>query len=528
MPATGSSAVVPEQLNQRDREHLALTVLIAVLAMVMVLVRRDGHWWGDDWALYVRQAQALFSGGVDQVVADNEFTVQVTGRPEFSPPMYPWGYPILLAPFVALLGSDLDRLAISQVIFMSWFLVMWHRLARPRMGASASLLGVAILGLSPQYLRWTEFIQSELAFMAVTATALVVLDRSTTRQALVDLSARMLPLMALGFAAGAAFSVRREGLAVVAAIAVAQILALRRWWQAENRSPVPTGRIALRLLVPHTVAALTVGILQILLPATTVPRYEGNGIHNVWAHASDHLGHVMAQIGLRNVWSDAPTVLGSTALGSAAVALFTLATVAGLVWAALRRPDRDLPVIAFLVAVLMIGGSFRVPGSRYVAAVGPIALIFVIAAVSPLAAAAGRHQRKLATTAVALLALLALGNAVRATQLAVEARQFNRSGQVQWGPTSPDAVQMFAAVDRLTTADAVVGFFKARAMTQRTDRRAVQVDQWRPLERTIGSISHLVIQRGDPIGVAIVQDPDGFELLWANPSFALHRVRDEN
>ena len=82
-------------------------VLVATVVVVF-LIRRPGHWWGDDWALYVRQAESIFSGGVGDVVADNRFTVERSGLPEFSPPMYPWGFPLLLSPFVAVLGTDLD------------------------------------------------------------------------------------------------------------------------------------------------------------------------------------------------------------------------------------------------------------------------------------------------------------------------------------------------------------------------------------------------------------------------------------
>jgi hypothetical protein len=42
------------------------------------------------------------------VLTENEFTVTMSRGPEFSPPLYPWGFPLVLAPFVAVWGTDLD------------------------------------------------------------------------------------------------------------------------------------------------------------------------------------------------------------------------------------------------------------------------------------------------------------------------------------------------------------------------------------------------------------------------------------
>lgn len=562
------------------RQVAEVAVVFAVLALtvvVVLLMRRPGHWWGDDWALYVRQAESIFSGGTARVVADNEFTVAVTGPPEFSPPMYPWGFPLLLAPFVAVLGTDLDRLVIAQAVFFCWFLTMWYRLARPRTGTGLALGGLLVLAMSPQYVRWTELIQSEIAFIAVVMTALVVLDLPATRRALVAAGGPLWPLVAVGIAAAGAFTVRREGLATVAAIGVAQVGALAVWWRGADPDVrarllgrgsdgagwsrarlVPAARLVARLALPYVAVGATIGIVQVLLPSTLVPRYRGNGLHNVPRYASDHLGNIVESIGLKNVYADGPTLLGSSGAGAVAVAVFVVLVVVGLGIAAWRRPHLDLPLAAFMVGALAIGGSFRVPGNRYVAAIGPVALVFALIGLRALArrVPAVRLPARMRSSlrpgmiaAVALVVLLASANAWRVAGLVSDAREFERRGFVEWGPDHPDAVEMFEAVERLTDPDDVIGFFKARAMTLRTDRRATQVDEHRPLERTIDIITHLVIDtsapyrpdhtphtNATPIDATDATDATPTDAtdatpidatlteLWSNPRFTLYAV----
>jgi hypothetical protein len=55
-----------------------------------------------------------------------------------------------------------------------------------------------------------------------------------------------------------------------------------------------------------------------------------------------------------------------------------------------------------------------------------------------------------------------------------DARDANAAGIVQDGPAHPSAVEMYDAVDRVTTPDAVVAFYRARTLTLLTDRRAFQ------------------------------------------------------
>ena len=119
---------------------LALATVVVGAAVAAVLLHRNGHTQGDDFALYLRQARSLFDGDIGDVVADNRFSV-VNSGPVFSPIAYPWGWPLMLAPFVNRWGYDYDRLKLLEVAAFCIWLVLVHGIVRRRAGR---LLAIAV------------------------------------------------------------------------------------------------------------------------------------------------------------------------------------------------------------------------------------------------------------------------------------------------------------------------------------------------------------------------------------------------
>ena len=63
-PVGGDDRVAPQEARSSRllREYgppAMLALVVGALAVVMYSTHRAGHWWGDDWALYIRQAKGL-------------------------------------------------------------------------------------------------------------------------------------------------------------------------------------------------------------------------------------------------------------------------------------------------------------------------------------------------------------------------------------------------------------------------------------------------------------------------------------
>jgi Dolichyl-phosphate-mannose-protein mannosyltransferase len=513
---------------ERNRGLLAsaaLALTVCLMAAVMYATHRTGHWWGDDWALYIRQAKGLLDGHPNRVAVENRFTVVNSLGPEFSPPLYPWGYPLLLAPFIAVLGVDLDALMVVGVLSAVVYACCWYHLARRRLGTVPALLGVLAVTLTPLLLSWAELIQSEWPFLAVSAVALVAIDAVAERGGFTQRTVRWPALIGVGLLATAAFTVRREGLAVIGAIVAAQFAGLIDDRLVPWRLDRPAlGRLSLRLAVPLVSFLVSFQVLQALLPSTVIPKYRGTSLTNLWrlrGRLVRNLGHVS---GIQRPWDKDPVVLGSVWLGWTLLAAFLIAGVAGILVSIVRSRRRDLHIAAYAAGAYVIGGSFRSPINRYVSTVAPMLMLLALVALATLVDGVTRRSgRRWVTPAVVCVPLLAIiaGNAANAHLRIDAAARFQRLGMIEWGPTHPDAIAMFDEVEALTGPDDVVAAPKARAMVLETGRASIQVDDYRPLPTDL-DLALIITERAGKVEAELAGKPDLYRLVWSNPRFSLY------
>lgn len=76
----------------------------------------SGHIFNGDFALYIRQAQSIQYGDMQQVFSDMQEMIAHSTYQRYSPILYPWGYPLLLFPCVALFGINYFAFKIVGVI----------------------------------------------------------------------------------------------------------------------------------------------------------------------------------------------------------------------------------------------------------------------------------------------------------------------------------------------------------------------------------------------------------------------------
>jgi hypothetical protein len=496
----------------------ALAGLVAVAGALAIALHRNGHSLGDDYALYLRQARSLFDGDPAQVVSDNRFTV-LNSKGRISPYAYPWGWPLVLAPFVHLWGLDYDRLKLVVVALFCTWLVLVHGIVRRRGGRTMALLLVGAIGLSTAYLEYTDRLLSEYPYLVVVAVTVWWIDR-IQRSELVD-RAPLVDLAVLGALAAAAFNVRREGIVLVGVIAATQVAALAVRAQRERRTG---GRAAVtlrrlswaRLAMPYGAFAASVVTAQLLLPTDLLP---DNG---------DGPGYIDDRL-----WHDYPAVLtrqlGLGAHRSLGLVILAVALV-GVVVRCRRSPVTDVPLAALMgLSALAVSTHFRLV-ERYYLQVTPWVLYFAVSALAAAAQAVAARRPAwgpwLVRTAIAapLVALVAVHVAVVPGDVA-DARDFDRAGRVQLGPTHPDYVPIFEAVRTYTAPDDVVAYFKARTMTLLTERRAVQGDD---LEMVLRNADWFAMQRGStrsqPLLSASEAAAAGLTAVWQDEHWVLWRV----
>ena len=463
--------------TSRRVSGILLTLLVLGAVYVAINLHRRGHTTGDDFALYIRMAKSLFEGNVADVISDNRFLFDHSTA--VTPPIYPWGWPLLLSPFVRLWGIDFDRLKLVEVAVFAAWLVLYHGIVRRRAGRIVALALTAVFATSYVYLVYTDQLLTEYPHMLAVAVVIWWLDRVMDRSRLTAASTR--DLVILGLLAVAAYNVRREGLMLVFAIAGAQLVDL-----AASRG-VRGGRAALRtmpwkaLLTPHLTFAAGAVIFQLMLPSTLVPD-NGNSRRfiatRLWSldngtdarHRPQYPANLVSQLGLRE-----PAVFGRWLIVLAAI---------GAIIACIKAPRRNVPLAVLgLTTMLVIGTHLRMV-ARYYMQITPLIvffvamlLLYVVGWVGRLIARRPLHlagRRAVAVLAAAPFLWLTVYHVTDLPRRIDAAQTFNDTGAVQRGPALEQNQVAMEAIEKYTPPDEIVVYYRARTATLYTDRLALQ------------------------------------------------------
>ncbi|MGI9032071.1 MAG: hypothetical protein ACR2HP_19140 [Ilumatobacteraceae bacterium] len=502
----------PAERRRRIAGGIGLGVVIGVAAPLAVLLHRKGPPQGDDFALYLRQARSLFDGDMAQVVADNRFTVLNSPGP-FSPVAYPWGWPLLLAPFVHVWGYDFDRLKLLEVACFCGWLVLVHGIVRRRAGRLLAFAIVAVVGTAPMLLAHTDFLLSEYPHALALGVFVWWLDRITADGTLLQATTRR--LVVLGVLAGVAYNVRRESVVLVGVIAITQLVA---WATARRHRMDGVARERRRRRAWRAVGAPCAGFVafvvgfQLLLPSMLIPDNDDT-ITFVPERIGDYLGSLTRSLGLATHEN----------LGAALL----LVALAGMVVGCWHRPRLNVPLAALaLLSTLAVSTHLRLV-ERYYFQVLPWVLYFAATFVIAVAGAVSTVRWRRLAPLVAVVPLLYVVG-VHAVVLPaaldrLEAQE--RGGRQQFGPADPVVQPIFQAVLDHTPPDAVITYYRARTMTLLTDRRAIQTRRTQDmLERSDYFAQLRNAKYSQPDVTPFAARELGLEEVWSDARWVLWKV----
>jgi hypothetical protein len=490
---------------------VALGVIVIGAGALAIELRRRGHTQGDDFALYLRQARSIFDGDIGAVLADNRFAV-LNSDAAFSPLAYPWGWPLLLSPFVHLWGFDYDRLKLVEVAtFMVW-LVLLHGIVRRRIGRLAALAVVAVVGTAPTFLVHTDQLLTEFPHLAAVAVFVWWYDRVRTRGTL--LTASRNDLIVLGALVTLVFNVRREGIVLLGVIAVMQLYDVIASLDDRRSATAMIDRLRTDwkvLVTPFLSFAIATTLFQLLLPTALLP---DNG--NSMTFIDNRLGEFPATLADQLGFGQHPLV-GITILGLAA---------AGAVIGVRRRPTLDGPLLLLTLGSALLISTHLRKVDRYWFQVTPWVLYFATVALLAFGDAVFRRRRQLGrVAALAPLALVVVAHLVVLPGKVTDARDFNAAGRVQSGPSNPRVAPVFEAVSALTPPDAIIAYYRARTMTLLTDRRSFQTKN---LERIEQNADYFAQKRGSTYWQPALElgaaRRAGFEEVWSDDTWILWRT----
>ncbi len=160
-----------------------MLIMLLTAGLLAFFSLEQGHDWGGDFALYLRQAQSLLDGTSEELLAFNSYAMnnstQGTGaNPQIGPHLYPWGFPLLLAPLVAVTGFAIMPAKILIIGFFLLTLLTAYHLMLPRLGHGYSLLLVALLAFNPHLVQVNNVIISDVPFFFFALLSLIFIEKT--------------------------------------------------------------------------------------------------------------------------------------------------------------------------------------------------------------------------------------------------------------------------------------------------------------------------------------------------------------
>ena len=163
-------------------------VLACVSAALMLALVDSNHNWGGDFSQYIAQAKALINGTIPTQIANNTLMMSLNDFP-YGPNVYPWGYPLLLAPVLVFFGESLAALKCVNIALFSLFIICFYCYVARRFSMGASITLTLAFALNPMLLSLASSnILSDIAYMCVSFIAVVGLQALLAQMRQVDKS----------------------------------------------------------------------------------------------------------------------------------------------------------------------------------------------------------------------------------------------------------------------------------------------------------------------------------------------------
>ncbi len=480
---------------------LAFLLLTSALLGSSVLTR--GHFWGDDFAAYIGQAQSILHGEMDSFVARNGFTVSQSSREaghQMGPAAYPWGFPLLLVPVYALAGLSPLALKLPGLLAYLGFLLVFFHLLKRRLTLTESLLAVSLFAVNPELLLFLDNILSDIPFLFLSTLAILLADvhvhetRSQRRLALAILT---------GAAIFAAIFVRTQGLLLLGSVLLYQ--GIRFLGQREQRRAIVTDS-----LVILAVFGTFWGASTLVFPGgqtSYLALYQDFNIATLTGNIASY------SLLFREFFTPLP---GQTLFFGIFLMFFFIGLVA--------RFKADLLFVLYTALYLVVLWSWpEWQGYRFLFPLLPFFVYFAMQGIrATLDKVGGNQEVVLQKGAYAYLLLVVV---LFAYYAGWNAYVNLRDGRAINGPFDPYSLETFDFIEKNTPPDSVIVFFKPRAMRLLTGHDALALTECERLPE--GDYLALSKKVGENLQIPPEQIDEcqlPLEVVFENRRFVVYRV----
>ncbi|MFN0111087.1 MAG: hypothetical protein ACKVZH_19675 [Blastocatellia bacterium] len=148
-----------------------------ILALVMVIggfylaTIRTGHYWGDDFSVYLQHAQNIAQG------APYSASSYLYLPPYVGPDSYPPIFPLLLTPVVWLFGVNFTAMKVVNILAFAAALLLLIQIVKDSLPVTWQVALVALVGFNPYFWNFKDNVVSEVPFLVTAYLSIWLVQR---------------------------------------------------------------------------------------------------------------------------------------------------------------------------------------------------------------------------------------------------------------------------------------------------------------------------------------------------------------
>lgn len=484
-------------LGTRVRANALAGLLILLIGLFYLATIREGHVWGDDFALYIHHAKNLVEG---KPYADTGYIYNPQFA-ELSPRSYPPVFPLLLVPVYAFFGLNLAAMKVQGILFFVAALGMIYLTFKRFISGAASLALIALLGLNPYIWDFKDNIVSEMPFLFFLFLCLYLIERAYRSERAGQIANSF--VLGIGLSLYLAYGTRSLGALLLPCLLLADVLRRRKLWPSF---------FALK------VAAL-------FLVCFVIQRLFVQGESSYFDQLVGDPGIVLQnferyRFAFTQFWFEPfPWIVRTPAF-----ALFALLALFGY----LLRVRQRLTVIELLplpyMAIILVWPSYQ--GNRFLLPMAPLFLFYALVGIEGLSTL--RLQRLVPYALGGLLVVTGVSYALQVPQQDYPV--------LSRGIGTPEARELFAYLASSTEPDDVMIIQKPRIVSLLTGRPGAayhiadnDAELWAFMREV--NASYLISSREaffrdeEYLHAFVERNQSELQQVYANPEFTVYRIK---
>jgi hypothetical protein len=514
------------------KRQVSIMVLVILLVFTTLLAwygLTKGHQWGDDFAAYIMQAESVVRGTPSEFVAVNRFTIEKSMYP-IGPVAYPWGFPVLLAPFYGLFGHNIFALKIPGVIcYLIFIVTLWFGFRRYHSVLWGTALA-CLFAFNPGFHSFMNHVITDIPFLLLSTLSVLMIGKVVIeRQRILSTNADHL---LLGVLIALSFFVRTNGILLLITLGVVHLTRIAKDAISQSstgaNSPKRLRGVFFQhyrnvredvwtLLFPYMCFAICVLAWQYVFPeggSTYVSQFKGLTLSivkdNVYFYAKSPLSFFTIP----------------AAPGAILAKLLFLTSIPLVVAGVFRRFGKDYHIVVYGALTLLLYVFWPYQDGRFISPLLPFYISFALTGLEGSVAASRKGWRSNILRALPVIFVIL---SFCWHSIAFAHKNLLEQRIEPAGPYVSTSQDVFSFISHHTDPNSIIVFFKPRAMRLFTGRQSIMTGRVEELKRGDYLCMYLRDDAYDQLtygDVTNLIEGGQVQLVYQNKDFQVFRIGD--